>query len=103
MTDWKLVSSNDKPSLLDDFSSPTTIYIRRNITESTKIDEITGKEYTEYQYEERKMTPTEYNNMLIVQDVINNNTQEIVASVTEFQKEEVIDEYTQQLIEEGVI
>lgn len=57
----------------------------------------------EWKYEEREMSVEEYNNMILMQQVVTENTQGIVESVTEFQKEAVIDEYTEQLIEEGLI
>lgn len=41
--------------------------------------------------------------MMLVQEVVNGNTSEIISSVTEFQKEAAIDEYTMQLVEEGVL
>lgn len=53
--------------------------------------------------EERELTLEEYHQMALMQQVVAENTQGIVASVTEFQKEAVIDEYTMQLIEEGII
>ena len=40
---------------------------------------------------------------LTMQEVVASNTTGIVESVTQFQKDAVIDEYTQQLIEEGLI
>lgn len=49
------------------------------------------------------MTVEEYHQMMLMQQVISENTSAIVESVTGFQKEAVIDEYTQQLIEEGLI
>lgn len=49
------------------------------------------------------MTVQEYESMLLMQQIVAENTQAIVASVTEFQKGAVIDEYTMQLIEEGII
>lgn len=58
---------------------------------------------TQWQYEEKEMSVEEYNNMILMQQVVAENTQGIVESVTEFQKEAVIDEYTEQLIEEGLI
>ena len=53
--------------------------------------------------EERELTLEEYHQMALMQQVVTENTQGIVASVTEFQKGAVIDEYTMQLIEEGII
>lgn len=41
--------------------------------------------------------------LMLMQEVVASNTTGIVESVTQFQKDAVIDEYTQQLIEEGLI
>ena len=41
--------------------------------------------------------------LTLMQEVVASNTTGIVESVTQFQKDAVIDEYTQQLIEEGLI
>lgn len=62
-----------------------------------------GKEATEWQYDEKEMTVKEYENMALMKSVVEENTSGIVESVTQFQKDAVIDEYTQQLIEEGLI
>jgi hypothetical protein len=56
-----------------------------------------------WQYEEREMTAEEYENMILMQQIVSENTSGIVESVTQFQKDTVIDEYTEQLIEEGLI
>lgn len=53
--------------------------------------------------EERELTLEEYHQMMLMQQIVAENTQGIVDSVTEFQKGAVIDEYTMQLIEEGII
>ena len=58
---------------------------------------------TEWQYDEKEMTVKEYENMTLMKSVVEENTSGIVESVTQFQKDAVIDEYTQQLIEEGLI
>ena len=49
------------------------------------------------------MTVAEYEQMLLMQEIVEKKTEGIVESVTQFQKEVVIDEYTMQLIEEGLI
>lgn len=56
-----------------------------------------------WQYEERELTAKEYESMILMQQVVSENTSGIVASVTQFQRDAVIDEYTEQLIEEGLI
>ena len=58
---------------------------------------------TEWQYDEKEMTVEEYENMALMKSVVEENTSGIVELVTQFQKDAVIDEYTQQLIEEGLI
>lgn len=68
-----------------------------------KVSEDSEETVKEWKYEEREMSVEEYNNMILMQQVVTENTQGIVESVTEFQKEAVIDEYTEQLIEEGLI
>lgn len=56
-----------------------------------------------WQYDEKEMTVEEYENMALMKSVVEENTSGIVESVTQFQKDAVIDEYTAQLIEEGLI
>lgn len=66
-------------------------------------EEESGEAVNVWQYEEQELTAAEYENMLLMQRVVSENTSGIVESVTQFQKEAVIDEYTEQLIEEGLI
>ena len=56
-----------------------------------------------WQRDERELTVGEYEQMKLMEEVVNGNKEEIVSSVTNFQKEAVIDEYTLQLVEEGVL
>lgn len=58
---------------------------------------------TEWQYDEKEMTVEEYESMMLMKSIVEENTSGIVESVTQFQKDTVIDEYTAQLIEEGLI
>ena len=62
-----------------------------------------GKKVTGWQREEREMSRDEYDRLTLMQEVVASNTTGIVESVTQFQKDAVIDEYTKQLIEEGLI
>lgn len=108
MTDWKKVTGtqSDKPEEVDRTSSPSTVYLRKNIEQVTR--EVEGSDgkmqtVTEWQYDEKEMTVKEYENMTLMKSVVEENTSGIVESVTQFQKDAVIDEYTQQLIEEGLI
>lgn len=89
---------------MDRESSPTTVYLRRGIEQVQRpaTDE-SGAEVTEWQYEEQELNVDEYEQMTLMQQVVAQNTESIVASVTDFQKDAVIDEYTMQLVEEGLI
>ena len=52
--------SSVKPDLVDTTSSKTTVYVRQNIVENKKIDEMSGEEIVFYEYEEAKLTKEEY-------------------------------------------
>ena len=108
MTDWKKVTGTqpERPEEIDRTSSPSTVYLRKNIEQVEKeVEGADGKiqTVTEWQYDEKEMTVEEYENMALMKSVVEENTSGIVESVTQFQKDAVIDEYTQQLIEEGLI
>lgn len=108
MKEWKLQQGTQlkRPEEVDRTSSPTTVYLRRNIKQVTKeVEGMSGEmqKMSGWEYEEQEMTVEEYENMLIMQQVVTENTSGIVESVTQFQRDAVIDEYTAQLIEEGLI
>ena len=95
MSDWYISSSTVKPAALDNFSSPTIIYERRNFVQKTQTEDM-GEgdpvETTYWEYEERTMTADEY------------SLSRLVAERVEIRHEsDIIDEYTDQLIEEGLI
>lgn len=80
------------------------MYLRKNIEQVTReVEGNNGKMATEWQYDEKEMTVEEYENMALMKTIVEENTSGIVESVTQFQRDAVIDEYTQQLIEEGLI
>ena len=68
-----------------------------------KEAEDSGETVSAWQYEEQELTAQEYESMILMQQVVSENTSGIMASVTQFQRDAVIDEYTEQLIEEGLI
>lgn len=63
-------SSSVKPDLVDTTSSKTTVYIRQNIVENIKTDEMSGKETIFYEYEEAKLTKAEYQEYLKELEII---------------------------------
>lgn len=80
------------------------MYLRKNIEQVTReVEGGNGEMATEWQYDEKEMTVEEYENMALMKTIVEENTSGIVESVTQFQRDAVIDEYTQQLIEEGLI
>ena len=63
-------SSSVKPDLVDTTSSKTTVYIRQNIVENIKTDEMSGEETIFYEYEEAKLTKAEYQEYLKELEII---------------------------------
>ena len=75
-------TSNDYPQLVDITSSPTTVYLRKNIKAVDVEDEMTGNARTEYRYEEAAITKDEYINMLHEQqEVTDEALQELILSL----------------------
>ena len=62
--------SSVKPELVDTTSSKTTVYIRQNIVEKIKTDEMSGEETVFYEYEEAKLTKEEYQEYLKELEII---------------------------------
>ena len=62
--------SSVKPELVDTTSSKTTVYIRKNIVENIKTDEMSGEETVFYEYEEAKLTKQEYQEYLKELEII---------------------------------
>ena len=62
--------SSVKPDLIDTTSSKTTVYIRQNIVENIKTDEMSGEETVFYEYEEAKLTKQEYQEYLKELEII---------------------------------
>ena len=62
--------SSVEPDLVDTTSSKTTVYIRQNIVENIKTDEMTGEKTVFYEYEEAKLTKAEYKEYLKELEII---------------------------------
>lgn len=101
MKEWRKVfgTEAEMPEEFDTTQSPSTVYQRRNVKKVTKT-EADGNKVTGW---EREMTLAEYEQMKLMSEIFSDNTSGIIASVTKFQKDAVIDEYTQKLIEEELI
>ena len=62
--------SSVKPDLVDTTSSKVVVYLRQNIVENKKTDEMSGKETVFYEYEEAKLTKAEYQEYLKELEII---------------------------------
>ena len=62
--------STIKPELIDTTSSKTTVYIRQNIVENIKTDEMTGEKTVFYEYDEATLTKEEYQEYLKELEII---------------------------------
>lgn len=96
MTDWRTVYGdiNNKPALVDTTSSPTTVYLRRNIEEVEVTDDMGDEPVTrkQWKYEERTCTHDEY------------NIAKLSTEMVELKHDtDVIDDYTAMLLKEGLL
>ena len=62
--------SSVKPDLVDTTSSKTTVYVRQNIVENQRTDEMSGETSTFYEYQEAKLTKAEYQEYLKELEII---------------------------------
>ena len=62
--------SSVKPDLVDTTSSKVVVYLRQNIVENKKTDEMSGKETVFYEYDEAKLTKEEYREYLKELEII---------------------------------
>ena len=97
---YKKAESLIKPSEIDTTSTPDGIFIRKNI-EAVESENENGETVIKYQYDEALLTVDEYETYKTAQykEVVS----EAVNSVNLRREAEIIDDYTLQLIEEGVI
>ena len=62
--------SSVKPDLEETTSSKVVVYLRQNIVENIKTDEMSGEESVFYEYEEAKLTKEEYQEYLKELEII---------------------------------
>ena len=62
--------SSVKPDLIDTTSSKVVVYLRKNIVENIKTDEMSGEETVFYEYDEAKLTKQEYQEYLKELEII---------------------------------
>ena len=88
---------SDKPLDIDTISSPNIVYQRKNIKSVETIGSENDFTYKpkHWEYEERELTRDEYAQYLIAM--------EQAKEINEHSDEEAIDNYTRQLMDEGVL
>lgn len=70
---------NDMPELVDCTSSPTSVYLRKNIKAVEETDQTSGETKTVYTYDEACVTKDEYIAMLHEeQEITNDALQELI-------------------------
>ena len=62
--------SSVKPDLVDTTSSKVVVYLRQNIVENKKTDEMSGEQTVFYECEEAKLTKQEYKEYLKELEII---------------------------------
>ena len=92
---FSLAESNEEPLKVDLTSSSKGVYVRENIKQIKTIDEDTQEEIIKYQYEEAFLTHEQY------QDYV--RMQYLIEQVETKRENEIIDEYTLELMNTGVI
>ena len=96
--EWKTVycGYDNKPEAIDTTSSSTTVYERRNFEEVvTKLSSLDGeeeKEIKQWKYEERTYPKSQY-------ELI----QAVVEKINLKHESEVIDKFTEELVEGGML
>ena len=63
--EYKTRTSYGEPLKIDDTSSPTTVYLRKNITSKKEYEPASQKEIDIYTYEEARISKEQYNNYLV--------------------------------------
>ena len=95
MMNWRDVISTKKPLEIDEVSGKDIVYLRKDI-ESFELSHPFAENRIEmWKYKERVLTKEEYVQYLLIQ--------ESIKEVKDFQKQKVLDEYTKELLEEGVL
>lgn len=74
----------EKPQEIDTTSSPSTVYLRKNISQ---VDAKSGEETIKvWQYEEAQLTPEEYEEYLEISQIFNTPEMEMMKSQMEDQQ-----------------
>lgn len=95
MTDWTTVRGSQADQPLEVEKNNGTVYLRKDITQVNMKNPDSEEVVSLWEYKEKQMTDSEYAQYQMVQESTN--------TIVNYQKQDTIDEYTEQLVEEGVI
>ena len=87
MRNWHEAISDDIPELIDTTTSPTTVYMRKDVRKETVKDD-KGETRIEYHYQEKELTPIEYANKVSQDNADTLAKLEDVAMMTDVDLEE---------------
>ena len=103
---WKKVKGSTKPSELDTTSSAYYVYLRRNIQEveiplDSMMEELPeGNPSTQFEYEEAKISKSEYPHFLDIQNIMQNvSNQELEFQEELIERDERLESIAQSLSE----
>ena len=85
MSNWYSGESTVNPALIDTNSSKRYVYVRRNVEQHERIDEMTGETVTYYSFEEMKI-PRDVYDIFVKTDALENeilDTQEALTAIYE--------------------
>lgn len=104
--EWKKIRGSIRPSETDSTSSSYFVYLRRNIQEVEKsLDEMMGEvpegySSTEFEYEEAKISKSEYPHFLDIQNIMQNvSDQELEFQEELMERDERLESIAQSLSE----
>lgn len=100
LINFKRAESLVNPSEIDTTSSPDGIFIRKNV-KAVEVESENAESIIKYVYDEAFLTPDEYE--LYKTSKYEMVVNEAVTTLTVRREAEIIDDYTLQLIEEGVL
>lgn len=95
MTEWTTIRGSQADQPLEVEQNNNTVYLRKDIKQVNVKNPDTKETVSLWEYQEKQMTDFEYAQYQMVQESTN--------TIVSYQKQDTIDEYTEQLVEEGVI
>lgn len=78
MTNWEKVRGSIKPLDIDTISSPSTVYLHKNIEEIEVTDENSEETHTEWQYDEIRMSKEEWSQLQSIYPILHDSIEDTI-------------------------